>query len=200
MKVIGLHRPGTTPLHRLPAGPKLLLLLLTGIGSVLVSVPAVTGALLLLVLLGYVIARIPPRVLLEVLRPVSFVLGPLALFHWLVTGWERATVVVGVILALILLAHLVTLTTRTSELVDVVVQAARPLRRLGVDPERVGLLLHLAIRAVPLVIELAGRVRAAQHARGLTSSPRAFAVPLVVGALRRADDLGDALAARGVED
>src|SRR5699024_6029456 len=128
------------------------------------------------------------------------VVVPLGVFQVLVAGWARAVVIVGVIVALVLLANLVTLTTRTSDLVDVVVRVAGPLRRVGIDPERVGLALQLAIRAVPLVIDLARRVREAQHARGLTASPRAFAVPLIVGARRRADDLGDALAARGLDD
>ena len=85
-------------------------------------------------------------------------------------------------------------------LIDVVVRASGPLRRVGVNPERVGLMLQLAIRAVPQVIDLGRRVREAQHARGLAASPRAFAVPLIVGALRRADAMGDALAARGLDD
>ena len=68
------------------------------------------------------------------------------------------------------------------------------------DPERVGLLIALAIRSVPVVVGLAEQVRDAQRARGLTASPRAFAVPLIVRSLRHADALGDALVARGVED
>jgi biotin transport system permease protein len=115
-------------------------------------------------------------------------------------GWARTSVIIGVILALVLLANLVTLTTRTTDLIDVVVALCRPLRVLCVDPVRVGLLLNLAIRCVPLVIELASEVRDAQRARGLESSPRALVVPLLVRTLRRADELGEALAARGVGD
>ena len=122
------------------------------------------------------------------------------MFHTLVTGWQRAFVVVGVICALVLLAGLVTLTTRTTDLVDAVVAASRPLRFLGVDPERVGLLLTLGVRCVPVVVGLAEQVREAQLARGLSSSPRAFAVPLLVRSLRHADALGEALVARGVDD
>ena len=85
-------------------------------------------------------------------------------------------------------------------MVDAVVAAARPLRRVGVDPERVGLMLALGIRSVPVVVGLAEEVRDAQRARGLTASPRAFAVPLIVRSLRHADALGDALVARGVDD
>lgn len=198
--MIGLYRPGTSLLHRLPAGSKLAALLLVGVASPFVRTPETTVAGLVVVLLGYAIARMPVRVLLQMIRPVLFVLVPLAVFQTVVAGWERAVVIVGVLLALILLANLVTLTTRTSDLVDVVVRVCGPLRRVGVHPERVGLMLQLAIRAVPLIIDLGRRVREAQHARGLAASPRAFAVPLIVGALRRADDLGDALAARGLDD
>jgi len=109
-------------------------------------------------------------------------------------------VVVGVIATLVLLAGLVTLTTRTTDLVDAVVTACRPLRVLRVDPERVGLVIALGVRCVPVVVGLAEEVRDAQRARGLAASPRAFAVPLIVRSLRHADALGEALVARGVDD
>jgi biotin transport system permease protein len=85
-------------------------------------------------------------------------------------------------------------------MVDAVVGAVRPLRRVGVDPDRVGLVIALGVRAVPVVVALAGQVRDAQRARGLTSSARAFAVPLIVRSLRHADAMGEALAARGLDD
>ncbi|WP_435199618.1 energy-coupling factor transporter transmembrane component T family protein [Janibacter sp. GS2] len=198
--MIGLYREGSSALHTLPASVKLAALLVAGVGATFVRSPTATGAALVVVVLGYALARLSPRVLLAMLRPLLFIVVPLGIFHVVVTGWSRAVVVVGVIVALVLLANLVTLTTRTSDLIDVVVRVCSPLRRIGVNPERVGLMLQLAIRAVPLVVDLARRVRDAQHARGLAASPRAFAVPLIVGALRRADDLGDALAARGLDD
>jgi biotin transport system permease protein len=61
-------------------------------------------------------------------------------------------------------------------------------------------MLTLGIRCVPVVVGLAEEVREAQLARGLGSSPRAFAVPLIVRSLRHADALGEALVARGVAD
>lgn len=198
--MIGLYREGGSVLHRLPAGAKLAGLLLAGLLSPFVRSPVVTAVALAVVLAGYATARMPGAVLLQMLRPLLLVMVPLGVFQTVVAGWERAFVIVGVLIALVLLANLVTLTTRTSDLIDVVVRVCGPLRRVGVDPERVGLMLQLAIRAVPLVIDLGGRVREAQHARGLGASPRAFAVPLVVGALRRADAMGDALAARGLDD
>lgn len=198
--MIGLYREGTSPLHTLPASVKLGALLVAGVGATFVRSPTATATALVVVVLGYALAGLSPQVLLAMLRPLLFIVVPLGLFHVFVTGWARAFVVVGVIVALVLLANLVTLTTRTSDLIDVVVRVCSPLRRMGVNPERVGLMLQLAIRAVPLVVDLGRQVREAQHARGLAASPRAFAVPLIVGALRRADDLGDALAARGLDD
>ena len=198
--MIGLYRDGGSLLHRLPAGAKLAGLLIAGLVSPFVRSPVVTAVALGVVLAGYATARMPAAVLLQMLRPLLLLMVPLAAFQTVVAGWERAFVIVGVLVTLVLLANLVTLTTRTSDLIDVVVRVCGPLRRVGVDPERVGLMLQLAIRAVPLVIDLGGRVREAQHARGLGASPRAFAVPLIVGALRRADAMGDALAARGLDD
>ena len=198
--VLGLHRPGTSPVHRLPAGVKLGVLVAAGIGSVLVDRPVQAAAVLVAVLLGYALARFSPSVTWGSVRPLLWVVVPLGAFQALAVGWERACVIVGLLVALVLLANLVTLTTRTTDLVDVVVRVARPLRYLRLDPERLGLVLSLGIRCVPLVLELATRVREAQHARGQAASARAFAVPLVVGALRRADEMGDALAARGFED
>jgi biotin transport system permease protein len=197
---LGLYRPGSSPLHRLPAGVKLGALALAGAGSVWIDTPAQTAAALIVVLALHPLGRIPTRAVTDMLRPLMWMLAPLSVFQLLVAGAARTTVLVGVILALVLLANLATLTTRTTDLIDVVVTLCRPLRVLGVDPVRVGLLLNLAIRCVPLVIELATEVRDAQRARGLESSPRALVVPLLVRTLRRADEIGEALVARGAAD
>lgn len=197
---LGLYRPGTSPLHRLPAGAKLTALAVAGAGSVLIDTPAQTAAFVAAALALYPAGRVPVRVLVDMVRPLMWVLVPLAVFQVLFIGWARTVVLVGVILALVLVANLVTLTTRTTDLIDVVVSLCRPLRIVGVDPLRVGLVLNLAIRCVPLMADLAAEVRDAQRARGLELSARAFVVPLLVRALHRADDLGDALAARGLGD
>jgi biotin transport system permease protein len=197
---LGLYRPGTSWVHRTSPGAKLLVLVATGAGSYWLDRPWQVAAVLAVVAGGYLAAGLPPRVLLRQARPLLLVLLVVGAFHVVVSGWQRAVVVVGVILALVLLAGLVTLTTRTTELVDTVVRLLRPARRLGVDPERVGLLIALSIRSVPVVVGIAEEVRDAQRARGLRPGPRAYAVPLVVRSLRHADALGEALVARGVDD
>lgn len=200
MNTLGLYLPGTSVVHRARAGHKLLVMLAVGAGSVFLDELWQVGAALALVAAGYAVARIPLRIALAQLRPLVWVAGAAAVFHVVVSGWERAAVVLGVLAVLVLLAALVTLTTRTTAMVDAIVAACRPLRRLGVDAERVGLMLALGVRSVPVVVGLAEEVREAQLARGLGASPRAFAVPLIVRSLRHADALGEALVARGVED
>ncbi len=198
--MIGLYVPGRSLLHRAPAGVKLLGLLLVGALVVWLDRPWQVGVALVLVLAGYGVAGLGWRTPIRQVRPLWLLLLVTACLHLVLGDWQRALVVIGSIVVLVLLAALVTLTTRTTALVDVVVTAAGPLRRLGVDADRVGLIVALGIRCVPVVVSLAGEIRDAQLARGLTASPRAFAVPLVVRALRHADTLGEALVARGVDD
>ncbi len=200
MRELGLYRPGDSVLHRMRPGAKLLLLVAVGAGSVLVERPWQASPALLLVLLGYAVAGVPIRVMSRQVRPLLWLLLMIGGVHWLVRGWEEALVVVGVVLTLVLAAGLVTLTTRTTDLVDATVRVLGPLRRVGVDPDRVALLLALAIRSVPVVAWIARDVRDAQWARGVPSRPTTFAVPVVLRSLRHADALGEALAARGVDD
>jgi biotin transport system permease protein len=115
-------------------------------------------------------------------------------------GPVTALVTVGSLVVAVALAGLVTVTTRVSAMLDVVARLAAPLARVGVDPDRVGLMLALGIRAVPVVAGLAAEVREAHRARGLPPDPRTYAVPLVVRTLREADAVGEALAARGLDD
>ena len=155
---------------------------------------------LAVVLTCYLLAGLSLGTAWRQVRPLVWIVGFVAVFHVVLSGWERAAVFVGVIVSLVLLAALVTLTTRTTDMVEAVVRALGPFHRLGVSPDRVGLLLALGIRSVPVVVGLAEEVRDAQRARGLSASPRAFAVPLIVRSLRHADALGDALVARGADD
>ena len=200
MSAFAVYVPRDSVVHRLPAGTKLLLLVPAAIGVLALSQPWQVVVALAVIALLYAAARIPWRTTLEQVRPLLWFLLALGLFQLAVAGWQRAVVVVGAMLGLVLLATLVSLTTRTTAMVDVVVRWLRPLRPVGVDPERVGLLVALGIRSVAVIIELAREVRQAQLARGASSSPLAFIVPLVVRTLRHADRLADALVARGVED
>jgi len=201
---IGLYHPADSWVHRLPAGAKLIALVAFAVATPWLDRPWCVGVALALTFASYAAARIPARLLVEQLRPLAWFAGLLFAFQWWASGWYTAVNVVGTLTALFLLASLITLTTRTTAMVDIVVRMLGPFRpllgRLGLEPERVGLLLSLGIRSVPVVIDLARQVREAQFARGLGASPTAFAIPLVVRSLRHADALGEALAARGADD
>jgi biotin transport system permease protein len=200
MSLLGLYVPGGSMLHRAPAGAKLLGLVALAVGSHLLDQWWTRCMLLAAVLLLYPLAGIGLRFVLGQLRALGWVLVAIAIAQLVLATWQVAVSVVATILLLVLAAGLVTTTTTTLALSDVVVRLLGPFRRFGVQPERVGLLLALSIRAVPIVLALAGEVRDAQRARGLGSSPRAFAVPLLIRALRHAQQMGDALIARGLDD
>ena len=197
---LGVHHPGTSWLHRAPAGAKLALLLLAGGAAFLVDTPPVAGAALLVVLALYAAAGLGPVVVWSQARPVLWLLVLLGALHGLLNGATTALVVVGTILALVLLAGLVSATTRTTDLLAVVVAVLRPLRRVGVDADRVGLVLALSVRAVPVVAGIAGEVRDAQRARGARGDVRTLGAPFLIRCLRHADALSEALRARGLDD
>ncbi|GCE40172.1 energy-coupling factor transporter transmembrane protein EcfT [Rhodococcus sp. USK10] len=199
--MIGLYRPGDSLLHRMPAGLKLLLLILSIVAAtVFVRTPLEVGVVVVLVGLLFVVAAIPWRVAVAQLRPVVWMLLIIAVFQVLITSPSRAVVVCGVLLISVALAALVTLTTRVTDMLDTVSRALGPLRKVGVDPDRIGLLLALAIRCIPLLTGIVQEVAQARKARGLQWSMTALATPVLVRALRTADAMGDALVARGVDD
>jgi biotin transport system permease protein len=146
-----------------------------------------------------VLTRIPLRIVIAQLRPVAWVVGFVFVFQLVLTDWRRALVVCGVLLLSVCLAALVTATTRTTAVLDAVTGALRPLRRIGVPVEQVALALALALRSIPLMVEIVRQVEEARRARGLRFAPRVVVVPVVIRALRVADGFGEALVARGLD-
>ncbi len=198
--MIGLYRPGTSWLHRAPAGLLLAALLLGTTALVVARSPVAVLVAAALTALGYALAAIPASVALRQVWPLRWFVVALVPLQWWTGGWRQVVVVVGTMLVTVAAAALVTLTTRVSDMLDVCVQLLHPTRRVGVDPERVGLALALTVRAVPVLADTFAQARDARRARGLERSPRALLVPLVLRTLRHADRLGEALAARGVDD
>ncbi|WP_194814136.1 energy-coupling factor transporter transmembrane protein EcfT [Nocardia sp. XZ_19_385] len=199
--MIGLYRPGTSPVHRVPAGPKILLLIAAIISAtVFAHNPLRVALAALLVAALFALARIPFKTAVAQLRPMTWMLLIIAVFQVIITSPAQAFVVCGVLLISVALAALVTLTTRVTDMLDTVTRTLNPLRRFGVDPDRIGLLLALAIRCVPLLTTIVQEVSDARRARGLHWSMTALVTPVLVRALRTADAMGEALAARGVDD
>ncbi|MFC5828932.1 energy-coupling factor transporter transmembrane component T family protein [Nonomuraea insulae] len=196
----GAYAPGSSPLHRLPAGVKLAGLALVCTGLVLVGSPLVLAGGAVVVAGLYALSRVGVAAAWAQVRPVRWFAVALFGMQWLVVDLEGAlTSTLRVVLA-VALAGLVTVTTRTSAMMATLERCLSPARFVGLDPFRLSLLLSLTVRSVPVIASLAQRVREAQRARGVERSLRAFAVPLVVSSLRHADALGEALSARGLDD
>ncbi|MEX5717459.1 energy-coupling factor transporter transmembrane component T family protein [Geodermatophilus maliterrae] len=202
---LALYVPRASVVHRLPAGVKLLgLAVLAVVLFVLPTLPAVGAALLATVAVGLGVARLPVAVLARQARAVVWWLLALLVVHALTTDLLTGAHVALRLLTLVLAAAVVTATTRVSAMVAVVERVCAPLRLVGVRPQRVGLVITLALRFIPVLVERADRIRAAQAARG--GSPRGIralrttVAPLLVQVLQMAHDVSEALDARGADD
>ena len=202
---LALYVPRASAVHRLPAGGKLLLLAaLAVLLFVLPTLTAAGAALLGVLVVGLVVARLPVAVLARQARAVAWWLVLLLVVHALTTDLLTGVHMAVRLLTLVLAAAVVTATTRVSEMVAVVERVCAPLRLVGVRPERVGLTIALALRFIPVLVERAERIRAAQAARG--GSPRGLralrttVAPLLVQVLQMAHDVSEALDARGADD
>jgi biotin transport system permease protein len=189
---------GWAPLHRMPAGLKLAALVVAGmLVFLLVDLPAVLAAC---VVAGCAVALTgaTPATVWRHVRGLLVLLAILAGTAAWFDGWLHAALVTGRVVALAGLGLAVTFSTRTSDLVDICEQALRPLQRLGLaDPGRAALALALALRFIPEIAQTYREIREAQAARGLQAYPWALIVPLMVRTLQRAEEVADAIDARG---
>ncbi|WP_130178973.1 energy-coupling factor transporter transmembrane protein EcfT [Cryobacterium sp. SO1] len=202
--MIGLYRPGTSLLHRAPALLKLGLLAVAMVLVGLVADPLVLAGELAAVVLLYALAGIPPSAAWPQIGPILWILLFAVPVQVLVAGgsvegWTTAGLMAGRLLVAVALAALFTLTTTVTAVLGAFQILLRPFRR-WVDADRVGLLVALTIRCIPLVAEIVREVLDARRARGAQGSVVALAVPVVVRSLYAADAIGEALAARGLDD
>jgi biotin transport system permease protein len=202
---LALYVPRASPVHRLPAGLKLLAL--AGLGALVFAVPTLpvaAGALGGVLVVGLLVARLPAALLAQQARAVAIWVVALFVVHTLVTDVLTGAVTVLRLLALVLAAAVVTATTRVTAMVAVVERICAPLRFVGVRPARIGLVLAMTLRFIPLVAERADRIREAQAARGgSTRGVRGLTtmvVPLLVQVLQLAQTVSEALDARGADD
>lgn len=196
--LVAVFRPGHTLLHRIPAGPKLVGLAALSLAIVLVrGLPEAVVALAVGVALAGV-ARIDLRTLWRSSRALLVAAVVVAGLQWWVDGPAKAAETLLDLVALALAALAVSVTTPVNAILDALVRAIRPLRLLGVDPDRVALTIGLAIQALPGTFALALETRDAARARGLGRHPRAYLTPFVIRVVARAHETGDALHARGI--
>ena len=195
----GLYISRRSPIHNLSAKVKILILVITGMVVFLVPNPIALGILLGLTSLLPVFAQLPlPSVWLQ-LRPIIPWLIAVLLIQGLLGDWLAGTTAMLQFALLTLLATIVTLTTRVSEMIEAIEQALQPCKRFGINPAQVSLMLALAIRFIPVLLNQFHEIQEAQRARGLDRNGLALLVPFVIKTLRMADELSDALDARGYE-
>ncbi|HBV89234.1 MAG TPA: energy-coupling factor transporter transmembrane protein EcfT [Desulfosporosinus sp.] len=140
-------------------------------------------------------------------RPLPlFPIGPLLISH---EGLTLGVLQVWKFLLLVVAASILTMTTSQSELTMGLEQLLRPIRITGVSSHDVAMMVSLALRFMPTLMDELELIRQAQLARGANLNPprmsgkiRAMshlAVPLAVNIFRRCDELIEAMEARGYQ-
>lgn len=222
---IGQYVPRESPVHRLD--PRTKIAAVTAFMVVIFAVRDFAGyGLLTLFLLGIIaLARIPLGFVLRGLRPIVFLLLLTVVLNVFFSGAEGGTVVFrvwrlaatreGIIRALFIayrlillvgVTSLLTFTTSPVELTDGIERLLRPFRRVGVPAHELAMMMTIALRFIPTLLEETEKIMKAQMARGAVfdrggALRRARAlvpvlVPLFVSAFRRADELALAMEAR----
>lgn len=190
--MISFYRPGASLVHKLPAWLKL-----TVLAAILVTLSLLPkGALLagssvVLALAVFVVAGVPVTEFLRTAWKFRYFVLVIALPQLLLVGVENGFLNTLVILSGLLIATLVTMTTKTSEIVDLIKRATRS--------ENFALLIGLSINSIAVVGSIANGIVEAGKARGVRPSTVRQLTNLFVVSLKQADDYAEALAARGVE-
>jgi len=193
-----LYLPGNTWLHRLPAGLKLAVLAVGSTALMWVHSPSLLLVACALVCLSVRWAGASLQQVWQQLRPLVwllFVLGGLSV--WSQGLWQALEMILR-LLTLVLAALVVSMTTPLTKMMQVVVWLLWPFQRLGwVDADKVALGVGLTLRLIPELGVQWQDIREAQLARGLTPSPLTMGVPMLLRTLRRADEIAEAIDARG---
>ncbi len=211
-------------LHRLDARAKLLPVLLVMILGLLTDSPVFYLTLLTALLLSLLLSGITAGTLARNLKPILVLVGITFLYHVIFSGkdGEAALDIFGFaitydglgmasffsmrLMLFVVIAFLVTLTNSPSELAEALTSLLSPLERIGVPVGDLGLILFIAIRFIPILYGEFVAVRNAQIIRGVDFSgsfvnrirkTAAILIPVLVGAIGRADELAMAMEARG---
>ncbi|MDO4732026.1 MAG: energy-coupling factor transporter transmembrane component T [Bacillota bacterium] len=220
--LLGQYYPVESPVHRRNAACKILITLLYAV--TLFFVEHLYGWLLMLAVCVGVIAlsRIPLRSLWRGLRVIAFfcllavVLNIFfypgeVIWQWAFLSISQGALAHGLsiglrLVLLVLFASLLTLSTTPIQLTDGLESLLRPLRPLHVPAHEIAMMMSIALRFIPTLMDEFERIRLAQQARGAVLDQgnlirRSLAllpllIPLFVAAFRRAEELAQAMEAR----
>ncbi len=219
---LGQYFPGDTPAHRLDPRTKLLAAVLY-IVAIFLAKSAAAYALLIATLFVCVrISKVGAKALFRGLKPVLFIIAFTALLNLfytpgetLVQLWifritrEGVSTAVAMMLRISLLimgTFLLTYTTSPIRLTDGLESLLGPLKKIGVPVHELAMMMSIALRFIPTLIEETDKIMSAQRSRGadfesgsLLRRAKALIpllVPLFVSAFRRADELATAMECR----
>lgn len=220
---LGQYFPGKSAIHRLDPRTKLIMLVVYIVVLFVAGSWISYGLTLAFLIACIAISRIPPKAILKGMKPLVMILfftGILNLFFtggenvlvsfWGITiteeGIIRAVFMVARILMLITGTFLLTYTTSPISLTDGLESLMRPLKVLHVPVHELSMMMCIALRFIPTLIEETDKIMSAQKARGadfetgsLTQRVKALIpilVPLFISAFRRADELATAMECR----
>ena len=219
---LGQYFPGESPIHRLDPRAKLVAMTCY-IVALFLGRRLVTYGILLLALAAVVkVSTVKPRALVRGLKPVVFILvftAVLNIFYtpgqtlasfWIFTitreGIVHAFFMVVRIVMLITCTFLLTYTTSPLALTDGLESLMGPLKKIRVPVHELSMMMSIALRFIPTLIEETDKIMSAQKARGadfesgnLIERAKALVpilVPLFISAFRRADELAVAMECR----
>jgi len=219
---LGQFFPGQSILHRLDPRTKIISLL-----ALLITIFAAQGwmeylALTILTAGLIFLSKVPPLTVLKSVKPLAWIILFTLLIHFVSHDGEvLATVYVfkvtteGIIygvqislrlVLLIMLSSLLTFTTSPLQLTDATEKLLSPLKKIGVPAHELAMMMTIAIRFIPTLLEETDKIIKAQKSRGLDFESGGFVkklramvpilVPLFLSSFRRADDLAMAMEAR----
>ena len=220
---LGQYFPGNSVIHRLDPRTKLVMLVVYIVALFLAGGPASYGLMLVLLLTFIRISSIPGKAFLRGMKPLVFILiftGILNLLFtqgekvlvsfWVITitleGVVRSIYMMVRILMLIAGTFLLTYTTSPIALTDGLESLLNPLKKIKVPVHELAMMMCIALRFIPTLIEETDKIMSAQKARGadfetgkLMDRVKALVpilVPLFISAFRRADELATAMECR----
>ena len=220
---IGQFLPGNTPLHRMDPRSKLILTVAVII-VIFMSGNALCFATLFAALTAVVIStHIKLKIIARALKPIAIIIILTVLLNMFFTQtgdiifqWQFIKITAGGVsvagllaarlILLVLSTQLLTLTTSPIALTDGLEYLLKPLSKIGFPAHEMAMIMSIALRMIPTLLEETDKIRKAQMARGadfesgnLMKRARAMIpllVPLFVSAFRRADELALAMEAR----
>jgi biotin transport system permease protein len=197
--IAGLYIDGHSVLHRAQAGAKILAMVALGTGVFLIPDWPVVGLVLISVVALYRVCGFGRTVMLAQIKPILWLLAIFFAVQLWLNDWQAGLLVITRIAAIVMFASLVTLTTKTSDMLAALERALRLLKPVGVNPEKVSLAISMVLRFIPVIASVATEIRDAQRARGLDRSILAMIIPLIIRTLKMADDVADAIEARSFD-